>query len=210
MYIDDLWRNQRPISKSMFENLITVWAASWQNQQKWHVRPVWSESSLCAQWVAKDPSFLHADSEDTDQTGRMPKMICLRWAHMPFCWFCHEAAKVNNRFVFYVLHCRCAASVIEPAHEIMALFVLRKFSLQTRMRSHPVGLHVWFLVGHFVYFHNSCVRTEKALARLRGCVGSPEPWLFAYVISTIILWAGSILTSTVPGVTQVTIASPAI
>ena len=24
------------------------------------IRPVWSESSLCAQWVAKDPSFLHA------------------------------------------------------------------------------------------------------------------------------------------------------
>ena len=53
---------------------------------KWHVcpaktqinlgiRPVWSESSLCAQWVAKDPSFLHADSEDSDQTGRMPRLI---------------------------------------------------------------------------------------------------------------------------------------
>ena len=34
------------------------------------IHPVWSESSLCAQWVAKDPSFLHADSEDSDQTGR--------------------------------------------------------------------------------------------------------------------------------------------
>ena len=32
-------------------------------------RPVRSESSLCAQWVAKKPSFLHADSEDSDQTG---------------------------------------------------------------------------------------------------------------------------------------------
>ena len=52
----------------------------------WHMRPaktqislgicpVWSESSLCAQWVAKDPSFLHADSEDTDQTGWMPRLI---------------------------------------------------------------------------------------------------------------------------------------
>ena len=35
---------------------------------KWHVHPektlisiVWSESSLCVQWVPKDPSFLHAD-----------------------------------------------------------------------------------------------------------------------------------------------------
>ena len=27
------------------------------------------QSSLCAQWVAKDPRFLHADSEGTGQTG---------------------------------------------------------------------------------------------------------------------------------------------
>ena len=39
------------------------------------VRPVWSESSLCAQWVAKDPMFLHADNDDSDQTGRMPRLI---------------------------------------------------------------------------------------------------------------------------------------
>ena len=44
------------------------------------IHPVWSESSLCAQWVAKDPSFLHADSEDPDQTGRM----------------CHEAAQISS------------------------------------------------------------------------------------------------------------------
>ena len=74
-------------------------------QTKWHVRPaktqislgirpVWSESSLCAQWVAKEPSFLHADSEDSDQTGLMAQAgLSLRWAHMPFCWFCHEAAQ---------------------------------------------------------------------------------------------------------------------
>ena len=37
--------------------------------------PVWSESSMCAQWVAKDPRFLHADNEDSDQTGRMPRLI---------------------------------------------------------------------------------------------------------------------------------------
>ena len=53
---------------------------------KWHVRPVktqislgirsvWSESSPCTQWVAKDPSFLHADSEDSDHTGWMPRQI---------------------------------------------------------------------------------------------------------------------------------------
>ena len=46
-----------------------------KNQISLGIRPVWSESSLCAKWVAKDPSFLHADSEDSDQTGRMPRLI---------------------------------------------------------------------------------------------------------------------------------------
>ena len=52
----------------------------------WHVRPaksqislgihpVCSESLLCIQWVAKDPRFLHADGVDSDQTGRMPRLI---------------------------------------------------------------------------------------------------------------------------------------
>ena len=37
--------------------------------------PVWSESSLCTQSVAEDPMLLHADSKDSDQTGRMPRLI---------------------------------------------------------------------------------------------------------------------------------------
>ena len=73
----------------------------------------------------------------------------------------------------------------------MVLFVLRKLILQTRMRSHPVGLDVWFFIETFVYFHTSCMQTAKALARLRRCAGSPEPSLVAYVISTTISWAGS-------------------
>ena len=39
------------------------------------IRSVWSEFSLCAQWVAKDPVFLHADSEDSDQTEQMSRLI---------------------------------------------------------------------------------------------------------------------------------------
>ena len=34
--------------------------------------------------------LLRAESEDTDQSGRMPEAdLCLRWAHTSFCWFCH-------------------------------------------------------------------------------------------------------------------------
>ena len=34
-------------------------------------------TSLCAQWVAKDPRFFHGVREDTDQTGRTPRLICV-------------------------------------------------------------------------------------------------------------------------------------
>ena len=36
------------------------------------IRP---ESLQCAKWVAEDPMFLHADSEDSNRTGRMPRLI---------------------------------------------------------------------------------------------------------------------------------------
>ena len=65
-------------------------------------------------------------------------------------------------------------STFESSHEIMALSVLRKLILQTCMCSHSIGLFVWFLVGPFVYFHTLCVRTVKALARLRRLT-----WAFA-------------------------------
>ena len=39
------------------------------------IRPVWSESLPYAQWVAKDSVLLQADSEDSDQTGRMRRLI---------------------------------------------------------------------------------------------------------------------------------------
>ena len=90
--------------------------------------------------------------------------------------------------ILYIMHHCIILSFLsvlnEQAHEIMALFVLRKLIFQTRNRSHPVWLDFWFLVGPFVYFHTSCMRTAKALARLCGS-------LVAYVISTIISWAGS-------------------
>ena len=55
------------------------------------IRPVWSEFSLCVQWVAKDPIVPYADSEDSDQTGRMPRLVWIiagRLCHfVVFCLF---------------------------------------------------------------------------------------------------------------------------
>ena len=76
--------------------------------------------------------------------------------------------------------------IFEPAHQIMALFNLCRLIRQTRMRSHPVGLHIWFLVWSFVYFHTSYVRTAKALARLTwaitGCLFDKYHNLMSWLI----------------------------
>ena len=49
------------------------------NAHNFLAQPPWSrdsdQSSLCTQRVAKDPNFRHVDIEDSDQTGRMPRLI---------------------------------------------------------------------------------------------------------------------------------------
>ena len=70
---------------------------------KWHVRPaeisqgihpVWSAYLLCTLWVAKDPSFLHADSKETDQTGWMLRLI---WV---YAWcLCHFVGFAMRRLI---------------------------------------------------------------------------------------------------------------
>ena len=67
-------------------------------QQK--LRSAWAstqsdQSLLCTQWVAKDPRFLHADSEDSDQTGRMPKLI---WVFAGCT--CHFVGFVMHRLIY--------------------------------------------------------------------------------------------------------------
>ena len=83
---------------------------------KWHVRPaktqislgirpVWSESSLCAQWIAKDPGFLHADSGDSDQTGRMPRLIWVfaeRTAIL-LVLSCRGSYRISHNCIFHAL-----------------------------------------------------------------------------------------------------------
>ena len=60
------------------------------------IRPVWSKSSLCAHWVTKDQMFLYADSEDSDQTGRMPRLFWVFSGHKVIFWFCYVAAQFQN------------------------------------------------------------------------------------------------------------------
>ena len=75
----------------------TKWLHTEKTQISLGIRPVWSESLLCAQWVAKGPRFLHVDGEDSDQTGWMPRLI---W-DFAGCT-CHFVGFVMRRLIFTV------------------------------------------------------------------------------------------------------------
>ena len=61
--------------------------AAWESAQS-------DQSSLCTQWVGKDPSFLHADSEDSDQTGQMSRLIWVFAGHT-----CHFVGFVMRQLI---------------------------------------------------------------------------------------------------------------
>ena len=52
-----------------------------EDQISLSIRLIWSESSLYAQMVNKDPSFLHADSEASDHNEAMPKLFSVLSRH---------------------------------------------------------------------------------------------------------------------------------
>ena len=193
---------QYTCNQQMFISKAIIWAISWENlflsyannkdaNQPPHLRSLISafvvrclESIISILTISKiSRPWLVLVAE---QAG-----LSLTWSQTPKTGF------LLTRPICSHIHC-CEAwhlrpCWLEPANEIMVLFVLCKLILQTRLRSHPVGLDVWVLVGPFFYFHIPCARTVKALARLRGCAGSPEPLLVTYVISTIISWAGLLI-----------------
>ena len=63
------------------------------------VLTVWSESSLCAQWVAKEGPTLSSCRQRRLWSGWVDAQadLGLRWAHISFCWFCLEAAHIILR-----------------------------------------------------------------------------------------------------------------
>ena len=52
-----------------------------------------AQRRLCTQWVAKSARFFMRTAK-TDQTGQMPRLICVFLLRMSFCWFCHAAAHI--------------------------------------------------------------------------------------------------------------------
>ena len=78
------------------------------------IRTVWSESLLCTQCVAKDTSSLHADSEDSDQTGRMPRLIWVFAGRT-----CHFVCFVMRRVILFT------SNIIKCANVHLQLWIIK-------------------------------------------------------------------------------------
>ena len=135
------------------------------------IRPVWSESSVCTHWVAKDPGFLYADSEDSDQPGQMPRLICVFAGQQPHCWFCHEAAHFRIRVIVSDVPMFCIFMVLQ------CVGVWRgggggggwgiqdcKWSFCSFHGTKPVNLNIWAWSWQICLFH---IWTTKAQISLR-------------------------------------------
>ena len=109
-WVNSLSNKNMHFKKNSYLGHIIIWAASWQNQQNDCApskdsdqpgQPPSLKSSLCAQWVAQDPSCFHTDSEDC-QTRRVPRLYVFA-GHT-----CH--------FVGFIISKSCRQS---QAHELL-------------------------------------------------------------------------------------------
>ena len=150
---------------------------------KWHVRPaktqvslgirpVWSVSSSCAQLVAKDLSFLHADSEN--------------WSDWE-----DESSKTTYHTIF-----KGGISLVNWAssRENLSLeFVTRVDSNRPSQLQRLASLNILDLANIDILPPRQ--RTTKVRIRLRRYAGRSPPLLFAYGINKqVFSWCGSNIT----------------
>ena len=151
------------------------WAKNYHHKTElWHGKTYiiksihWRLGSACSListlWVAKDPNFLQ-------------RLIRL-------CWSLSLPSGLMNVLGFAVLWLICYPWAISWDYGTSR----PPWTHSSNVHAQPSSGARCLIYGRtFVYFHPSCVRTAKNLERLRGCAGSPEPSLVAYVISTILM-----------------------
>ena len=86
----------------------TKWVCTQQRLRSAWASAQSDQSSLCAKWVAKDPRFLHADSEDCLRCPHEETLGgCPGWSEsllgaQSFCWLCHEAAHNSSLLLLLI------------------------------------------------------------------------------------------------------------
>ena len=148
------------------------------------IRPVWSESSLCTQWVAKDPSFFMRTEKTLIRLGGCPGWFQSSLGAQPHCWFCHEAA-----YIYVTDTCTFGKYLLSQKHKVTInhsgfcldvtigwelqpkIFTIFHKSYEASMR-HCLRPYAWLLAWKFLLFH--ALWTVKALVRLYKLAGSGE------------------------------------
>ena len=164
--------------------LRSAWASAQSDQSSLSAwRKLWS---LATHW---------AHSEDSDQTGRMSRLIgVFAPAHMPFCWFCHEAAQMwqqlqcerrtllRLRHFFLIVSSKWFVSTVFKA----PLFFFFFFFFSQKHLGQKTPIMQFFVVYAYEFLSLgqvmrkwvlSHMRTTKA--QMRGCAGWSAPLLFA-------------------------------
>ena len=134
-------------------HLMTKWLCA---QQRLTLAWASAQSLLCAQWVVKDPSFLHADSEDSDQTGWMPRLIwdfagctchlvgfVMRWLIIYCLFSCRyiPAMSWQNLFMPNVNNKNVASVLLAPKIDYAVIDAISKISrLKLPSTTEQVGL----------------------------------------------------------------------
>ena len=110
---------------------------------------VWSESSLCAQWVTKEPSFRHADSEDSDQTGRMPRLI---WVFLGRT--CHFVCFDMRQLMIVVILVLLCNSQLKSSSELKVIHSYSIFDSTANLNLVTSFLSYGAFFVHFKFHHN--------------------------------------------------------
>ena len=112
-----------------------------------------SAQSLCAQQVAKNLSFLHANSEVSDQTGRMPRLIRVFAGRTVTC---HVAAHISTLTFLSVKHHFVKRNTVEGIYKITTHI----YSLSSSFLNSLFAKYL-SLVKSSLHLNTICILSEK-------------------------------------------------
>ena len=87
--------NKRNINEPPHDKTKKMIMCPAKTQISLRICPVWSESMLSARRKLGSLATHWAHSEDSNQTGQMPRLIWIFAGWQSFCWFCQKAAQMS-------------------------------------------------------------------------------------------------------------------
>ena len=119
---------------------------------------------LCAQWVVNDPNFLHVDSDDSDQTGRMPKLIWVFVGRTLTLLVLSRLIPINN-FPTNEQHCSQYFSPISLAPGSCTFCPFTCFLLTSLFRSHYFQSALTYYLADCIVIVNRITRDLSLMCR---------------------------------------------